>query len=165
MLKNTDTPFKVTINAEFEMDVTAADAHALDIVAAGNGVFHILKNNKAYRAELLQSNYVEKIFVFSINGNPFRVHVGDRYDQLVKKMGLDKAKTVKLNEIKAPMPGLVLEISVSIGQNVEKGDKIAILEAMKMENVLKAAGEGIVKNIVVEKGQAVEKGQILIEFE
>ncbi|MFM2268154.1 MAG: hypothetical protein RL757_1595 [Bacteroidota bacterium] len=160
-----DTPYQVNVNAQLDFEVTAADARALDVVAVGNGVFHILKNNKAYQAELLESNYAEKIFVFSINGNPLRVHVGDRYDQLITKMGLDKAKTQKLNEIKAPMPGLVLEISVSVGQNVEKGDKIAILEAMKMENVLKATGEGIVKNIVVEKGQAVEKGQVLIEFE
>jgi biotin carboxyl carrier protein len=70
-----------------------------------------------------------------------------------------------MNTVKAPMPGLVLNIVVEPGQTVEKGDPMIILEAMKMENVIKAAGEGRVKAIKVQKGMAVDKGQLLIELD
>ena len=73
--------------------------------------------------------------------------------------------TQKVGDIKAPMPGLVIEVAVEIGQTVTKGDKVLILEAMKMENVIKAAGDGVVKAIHTTKGQPVEKGQLLIEME
>ena len=73
--------------------------------------------------------------------------------------------TQKVTDVKAPMPGLVLGVSVEIGQEVQKGDGLLILEAMKMENVIKSVGEGIVKAIHIEQGKAVEKGQLLIEME
>lgn len=62
------------------------------------------------------------------------------------------------------MPGLIFEISVKEGDSIQKGDKVLILEAMKMENLMKSAGTGVIKKILVEKGQAVEKNQILIEL-
>ncbi|HNM32873.1 MAG TPA: biotin/lipoyl-binding protein, partial [Chitinophagales bacterium] len=66
---------------------------------------------------------------------------------------------------KAPMPGLVLDILVEAGQAVNKGDNLIILEAMKMENIIKASGSGTVKSIHVQKKDAVEKNQLLIEME
>ena len=74
------------------------------------------------------------------------------------------ANEKKLNEIKAPMPGLILDIKVEVGQEVKKGDPILILEAMKMENILKSPGDGIVKAIKVKVKDNVEKGQLLLEF-
>lgn len=67
--------------------------------------------------------------------------------------------------LKAPMPGLVLRVHVSAGQQVAAGAGLVVLEAMKMENELKAAAAGAVKAVRVKSGEAVEKGQILIEFE
>jgi biotin carboxyl carrier protein len=63
------------------------------------------------------------------------------------------------------MPGLILRFEKNIGDEIKKGDSVLILEAMKMENILKSPGDGIVKNILVKQGQAVEKNQILIELE
>jgi biotin carboxyl carrier protein len=63
------------------------------------------------------------------------------------------------------MPGLVIDILVKSGQSVQKNEPLLILEAMKMENVIKAAGDGIVKIINAKKGQPVDKGQTLLEFE
>jgi biotin carboxyl carrier protein len=62
------------------------------------------------------------------------------------------------------MPGLVLSVLVSAGQEVKKGDKLLVLEAMKMENIIKAGGDGVVAQIMVNQGQAVDKNQTLIEF-
>lgn len=165
MTQLAEKPFKATVNEQVELNVLPADAQKLDIIPLGNGVFHLLKNEKAYRAELIHADYTAKTFTLAINGNRYRVALGDRYDQLVKSLGLDKNSAQKLNNLKAPMPGLVLEVSVEVGQMVAKGDKVLILEAMKMENVLKSPGEGKVKAIKISKGQAVEKGQVLLEFE
>ncbi len=66
--------------------------------------------------------------------------------------------------IMAPMPGLVLKILVSVGSAVEVGAGVLVLEAMKMENELKAAGPGVVAKVHVQEGQAVEKGQLLVEL-
>ena len=73
-------------------------------------------------------------------------------------------QNVVIKDIKAPMPGLILDIMVEVGQEVKKGDALMILEAMKMENVLKSTGEGTITSIEVEKGQSVEKNNILIKF-
>jgi len=62
------------------------------------------------------------------------------------------------------MPGLILRMMVEEGQEVKKGDSLCVLEAMKMENVLKAAGDGVVKKIVVKEKTTVEKGQLMIQM-
>jgi pyruvate carboxylase subunit B len=63
------------------------------------------------------------------------------------------------------MPGLVLRVHVAPGQQVAVGAGLIVLEAMKMENELKAAAAGVVKVVRVQAGEAVEKGQVLVEFE
>ncbi len=68
-------------------------------------------------------------------------------------------------QIVAPMPGKVLEVSVSEGQEVAAGDSLLILEAMKMENRMLAEAAGTIRRVLVEKGQMVEGGQVLVELE
>jgi biotin carboxyl carrier protein len=80
-------------------------------------------------------------------------------------MGLDIPKVKKLKELQAPMPGRIVNIAVNVGDSLEVGDEILSLEAMKMENVLKAEGIGIVKEINISNNDVVEKGTVLIEFE
>jgi len=80
-------------------------------------------------------------------------------------MGFGKASIKQVKEIKAPMPGLVLEIAVTDGQEVKEGDKLLILEAMKMENSIIIQSSAIIKKVSVSAGQAVEKGQVLLELE
>jgi biotin carboxyl carrier protein len=63
------------------------------------------------------------------------------------------------------MPGLILEISVAVGQSVKENDNILILGAMKMENSFLSPRDGVIKSIAVNMGDAVVKGQLLIEFE
>jgi biotin carboxyl carrier protein len=67
--------------------------------------------------------------------------------------------------LRAPMPGLVVRVEVEPGQSVTPGVGMVVLEAMKMENELKAAGSGVVRSVLVGPGEAVEKGQVLVEFE
>ena len=84
---------------------------------------------------------------------------------MVQHMGLDKPAEVKMTDVKAPMPGLILDILVEPGSTVSLGDPLLILEAMKMENVLKAVGEGVVQSIEKVKGDTVEKNEIIVIME
>ena len=135
-----------------------------DLVPLDANRFHIIKNNVSYMAELVEADYQAKTFTLKINGTLHTVSVKDRFDLLLDQMGMSSANEKKLNDIKAPMPGLVLDIKVKIGDEVKKGDQILILEAMKMENILKSPGDGVVKAIKVNVKDNVEKGQVLLEF-
>jgi biotin carboxyl carrier protein len=79
-------------------------------------------------------------------------------------MGMDKLQGNAMNELKAPMPGMVLKIMVNAGDEVKKGDSLLVLEAMKMENNIKALGDGVVTAIPIKAGDKVEKNQVLIKF-
>lgn len=135
-----------------------------DKVKVSDGYFHILNQNKSYRAEVVTADKVTKSFTFKINGKNYTVELKDKFDLLLEKMGMNSAAAGKINHIKAPMPGLIIELKVKAGDLVKPGDQLLILEAMKMENILKSQGEGIVKNVKVKKGDIVEKGQVLVEF-
>jgi biotin carboxyl carrier protein len=135
-----------------------------DVVNLSDRTFHILHQDRSYTAELLEMNAADKTVSLKINGHIYHVSVKDRFDLLLEKMGMSNLAGAKVNELKAPMPGLIVGISVQPGDAISKGDSLLILEAMKMENNLKAPGEGIVKTIRVAKGDRVEKGQVLVEF-
>ncbi len=135
-----------------------------DISPIGPNTYHIIKDARSYTAELVSANYDEKTFTFKINGKVQTVSVKDRFDLLLDKLGMSNANAHKINDVKAPMPGLILEIKVQPGQEVQKGDPIMILEAMKMENIIKSPGDGIVKEIKVQEKQNVEKNQVLLLF-
>jgi biotin carboxyl carrier protein len=135
-----------------------------DLIEFAPGCFHILLKNKSYRAEVVKADAATKTFVIKVNGIVQTVSVKDKFDMLLEKMGINATASSKINNIKAPMPGLIIDLKVKAGDTVNAGDALLILEAMKMENVLKAPGGGIVKTVKVKKGDSVEKGQVLIEF-
>ena len=156
--------YKVTVDQK-EITLEEKKVQDLDIVAIGNNQFHILQNGITYKAKLLNADYNNKTLSLEINGNKYDLNIADQYDLLVKKMGLSTGGTQKIKNVKAPMPGLILDILIEPGQSITKGDQLLILEAMKMENVLKAEGDGVVKSVEVKKSAAVDKGQVLIEME
>lgn len=135
-----------------------------DIIEIKKGSFHVIKDNSSFNLEVIKADREEKSFVVSVNGNKYTLSVKDKYDDLLRSLGMDNLAGSKVNEIKAPMPGLVLDVRVNEGDHVQKGDPVLVLEAMKMENILKSPSEGVVKKINVKKGTAVEKNQVLISF-
>ncbi|QMU30291.1 acetyl-CoA carboxylase biotin carboxyl carrier protein subunit [Adhaeribacter radiodurans] len=135
-----------------------------DLVQLGPNQFHIIQNNQSYTAEVVKADYTTKSFSIKINGVLYELSLQDRFDLLLDKLGMGQVNTKKINEVKAPMPGLILEIKVKVGQEVKKGDLIVILEAMKMENILKSPADGLVKVIKVDVRQNVEKNQVILEF-
>lgn len=152
---------KVKVNeTEFEIN-EAAD---WDLLEQGSS-FHILQNNVSYRCLLMKKDESGKNMLISVNETEYVINIQDQYDILLEKLGMSDLAVKKMKDIKAPMPGLVLDIKVKAGDVLEEGDTILVLEAMKMENMLKSPGAGTVKAIKVNKGEAVEKGQVLIEVE
>jgi len=126
---------------------------------------HLLKDDQSFRISYIDMDYETKTFSLQVNGNTYTVEAKDRFDLLLEELGMEDLASSAVNDLKAPMPGLVLSLEVKAGDTVSKGDALVVLEAMKMENVLKAASDAVVKNITVEVGKAVEKNQVLIEFE
>ena len=134
-------------------------------MSTGNSSFHVLQNNKSYNVEIVAVNAEEKTLQIRINNNLYQAQVKNSMDILLSQMGMSSAVSQKANDLKAPMPGLVLKINVAEGDVVKKGESLLILEAMKMENVLKAAGDGVVKAIKIKEKSTVEKGQLLIQIQ
>jgi biotin carboxyl carrier protein len=135
-----------------------------DLLKISAGYFHLLINRKSYRAEVVMADSSAKSFVFKINGTLYSVELKDKFDLLLEKMGMNNGATGKANNIKAPMPGLIIDLRVNEGDQVKPGDPLLILEAMKMENMIRASAETVVKSVKVKKGDSVEKNQVLIEF-
>lgn len=156
---------KVSVNKKHNFDFTEEQMLAVDAVSLDQKNFHVLHNNTSFRAEVVNTDFINKIYTVVVNNNEYVVSIANHLDQLIKEMGFEVGKTKLVNAIKAPMPGLILEINVVVGQEVQEGDNLLILEAMKMENSFDSPRTGIIKSIAVEKGQAVDKGQLLIEFE
>jgi len=163
--------YKVEVNnravkVEFKKDqVTLNDEiFNADLLEFRQAHFHLLHKNKSYYAELIKQNQDDKSIVIKVNNTIYDLKVSDRYDELLHSMGMDAIDQKKVNDVKAPMPGLVLKVMVETGQAINKGDALVVLEAMKMENILKAPSDGIVKKILVTKGDKVEKNQVMVNM-
>ncbi len=163
--------FQVSVNdKQFELTTSADEIHLdgqllhWDIVQINDGYFHILYQNKSYRAEIVKTDADTKSFTWKINNRLYTVRVKDKFDLLLDKLGMSHAAGSRINSIKAPMPGLIIDLKVKDGDTVKQGDPLLVLEAMKMENILKSPGDAIVKSVKVKKGDSVDKNHVLIEF-
>ena len=156
--------FAITIeDKKLEFEATALDK--LDISKIDNSKFHVLHNNKAFEVQLLHADYQKKTMRIEVNGNFYTMQINDSYDQMVDKMGLLIGSSQKAKDIKAPMPGLIVEVLVKEGEEIKESTPLIILSAMKMENILLAQADGVIKSIWVKKDDTVDKGQLIIEME
>lgn len=137
----------------------------LDISAQPNGLISVLLNGKSYTAIIEKTDRKNKEVTIRVDGQQYKATIKEPIDQLLTNMGMDLRSMQKAEPVKAPMPGMILKVLVEAGQVVNKGDGLIILEAMKMENLLKAAGPGTVKSVKAVERTAVEKGAVLIEME
>lgn len=147
-----------------QWQLNGADIQA-DIQVQSNGQWSVLLDHKSYNAQLEKIDKENKELVLKIDGQRYTLQIKEDIDVLLDKMGINMSASQKAAPLKAPMPGMVLKVLVSVGQTVNKGDALLILEAMKMENVLKATGTAVIKAIKAEEKTAVEKGAVLIEME
>jgi biotin carboxyl carrier protein len=168
--------YRATIDEDREVEVELSengeqggridgDDFSWDLLKVKRSSFHVIRDGRSYRIDIVRSSSEDKHFSLIVNGQEFEVGLKDRYDLLLERLGMEDLQGKRVENIKAPMPGKVLDIKVSVGSEVSEGDPLLVLEAMKMENVIKAPGEGKVKTIHVDVSDPVEKNAVLVEFE
>ncbi len=137
----------------------------LKLEQVSESLMRVYSKSKIYTIDILQSKNEEGNTELLLNGQMVEAKLSSNLDELLQKMGLDSALEVKVKELTSPMPGLVIKTLVNAGDTVKKGEPLVVLEAMKMENVLKSPADARVEKVNVSAGQAVEKGAILIQFD
>ena len=135
-----------------------------ELARSADGAWIMDMNGRRVVADLVRFDRDNRQVVLRVGPNKFSVQVREPIDLLLEKLGMKDAGKRRMNQLKAPMPGLVTRILVKEGDEVKQGAPLLVLEAMKMENIFKAAGDGVVKAIRVSEKQAVEKGAELINF-
>ncbi len=134
------------------------------LAGAGAGRYSLLINNRSYEVVIRRLEADDEggqRYEVLIAGQPYQVRLEDERERALTNLA-GGARESGDASIKAPMPGLVVSIPVSPGEQVERGQTVAVLEAMKMENDLSTPRSGIVKEIKVAQGQAVNQGQPLV---
>ncbi|PCJ88185.1 MAG: acetyl-CoA carboxylase biotin carboxyl carrier protein subunit [Flavobacteriales bacterium] len=164
-LQSGNKEFKIEFdNAEKAGGSINGKPFSWDLIALEDRRYHVIKDSTSYTVEVTDVNFSEKTIMVKVNGNKYELKVSDRYDELLKEMGMDVLSSNHVKEIKAPMPGMVLDVMVQEGKPIKKGEPVLVLEAMKMENILKSPVDGVVKKVKARKGQAVEKNEVLVNF-
>lgn len=136
----------------------------IDVRRNGNRA-HVIYEGRSLEVIFLGSDNGGKASRIMIEGKIYNIELTDKYDKLLKKLGIESAGQSKSKSVKAPMPGLVLEVDVKPGDEVSEHEPLLILEAMKMENVIKSPTSGKIKSVHTNQGETVEKNELLVEFE
>ena len=134
---------------------------SVDFLQVDAGLYSLLIGGRSYEIDLLE---VEEALMVLVDGQPFRVEIQEEREQRLRAAGKGEVKAGK-RVVTAPMPGKVVRLLVRPGDAVQPGDGIIVVEAMKMENELKAPAAGTVKEIRVEEGRAVGGGDVLVVIE
>jgi biotin carboxyl carrier protein len=156
---------EVTVVKKSEAEYTLDGKNVeLDLLQIANNRYHILLNNKSYTVETVGFDQEQKTGKILVNNRLYEVKLKDETDLLLEKYGVETQGKKTINEIKSPMPGLVIKVIVEPGNAIDKGQPLLVLESMKMENVIKAQGNGIIDTVHCKVGDTVEKNQLLIKL-
>jgi biotin carboxyl carrier protein len=164
--------YQIKINDQYKFETVKKGDDVLingekvtaDIKKIRDAHWHILNNLKSYNVEVVYFDAAAKTAVIKVNNNLYTIAAKDQFDVLLEQLGLNSLNGTKISELKAPMPGMVLKVFVNEGTAVTKGDNLFVLEAMKMENIIKAPADAVVKSVKIKPGDKVEKNQILLLF-
>lgn len=157
---------KYTFKSE-NLSVNSEDIQDIDsfkVLSVNGDEWVVQFKNKIHHCRINSFDPSTKEYSILVDHNNISFSLLDEVDRRVDAMGMNKVVKPVLDQLKAPMPGLVINIEVKPGDVINEGDTLLVLEAMKMENVIKATGEGTVKEIKVGQGDKVEKDQVLIQF-
>lgn len=134
-----------------------------ELIPVCNNSYFLKLNNEVF--ELTSEKLNNEVFKILLNGNDFDVTIRTALQEKAFKLLENSAVSQQHHlDVKAPMPGMILKIRKKAGEKIEQGESVIILEAMKMENDLKASASGIIENIFVKEGSAVEKGTVLFSI-
>lgn len=160
-----DQKYRLLVDEEQEFEMALSSVENLDVLSLSDKKAHLIFEQESYAVEIIHRNYIDRVYTVKMNGRVFKVSIDTPLDQLIKEMGLSLGSNAVTDEVYAPMPGIMLEVQVALGDEVKQGDFLCVLEAMKMENALTAPRDGVIKSVEVAVGDTVDKGKLLIEFE
>ncbi|MCH2224780.1 MAG: acetyl-CoA carboxylase biotin carboxyl carrier protein subunit [Crocinitomicaceae bacterium] len=146
----------------FELNKQSSITQIYDL---GKNVYKITTDVTSEIIEVLAIDFDNKSMTIRHKHNTHDLVFKNNLDLVLDSMGIKRSQENLHADVKAPMPGKVIDVVVKEGDTIVKGDAILILEAMKMENVLKAENDCSIKKILIEPSQNVEKNQILIELD
>ena len=148
---NTADPKRVKVgDKEYDLDISQLSEHTYSL-KLGNEIFHITST------KLENSKYS-----FLVDGHYFESTVRTKLEEETENILKSNLNSNDEIKIKSPMPGMILRVNKNNGDKVIKGESLILLEAMKMENELKAPDDGVISQIFIEPGKSVEKNQILL---
>lgn len=135
---------------------------AVDLLRVKASLYSLLMGGRSYEIDVLET---DDAYTVLVDGQPFRVEIQDEQQKRLRAaVGKGEVKPGK-RTVAAPMPGKVVKLLVKVGDSVHAGAGVIVVEAMKMENELKAPTAGTVKEIRVEEGKAVNGGEVLVVIE
>ena len=154
------------LNSVVQLDLSQTDVDKFKVLEINDTKKEIILSNgsKKFECKILKENVIDQSYIVRINGEISTIRLIKQVEKTIEKLGIQKENQKNINVLKAPMPGLILDVVIKESELVKKGDPVIILEAMKMENILSSPVDGIVKEIKVNPQQTVEKNNILIKF-
>lgn len=165
MDSNNRKDYHIQVNNRQEFDISAEDVENLDMISLNGNEYHLLYKNKSYRILLEEIDSHQPSLQLRVNGKPFQIQIDTPLARKIKELGIAEDELGTGEEVIAPMPGKVISLLVKEEDEVEPGQELLILEAMKMENIIKAKTGGIIQEINVTEGDAVNKNALLLYIE
>lgn len=138
----------------FPVQLVEVDGTPVRLVIIGSEVHRVVLRERRARGD----------YVLWLDGHTFAIEALDERTRAIRDLSAAAAPPTGPTPLAAPMPGLIVRVNVAPGDDVRAGQGLVVMEAMKMENELRAAGSGTVKAVHVQAGQAVEKGAVLVEM-
>ena len=166
--------YSVTVNgATFPVEIdresirvgdTTSSARILDVDGSATPLRMLTIGEEVHRVQLRQGETRGR-YTLWIDGFRFDVEALDERTRAIRELSAATAKPTGPAPLVAPMPGMIVRVNVREGEQVPGGQGLVVMEAMKMENELRAATAATVKRVLVGPGTAVEKGALLLEME
>ena len=162
IIRTGKTKKTVTINNSSSIAIEKKE-YAYELIHLQNSTYLLKIKDQFFKVNYLDTK--GENYILSINGEEYitssKSLLKEKAEELVGNKDLENSSKL----LKAPMPGMVLDVKVNIGDRIKKGNTLLILEAMKMENSLKSPFSGVIKEIYVERNNPVEKDAKLLSIE
>ncbi|MGB5244624.1 MAG: acetyl-CoA carboxylase biotin carboxyl carrier protein subunit [Lutimonas sp.] len=158
-------PYLVSVNDSAKMEISQTELHQIHISSKDAHNYHLLDHHRAYHPQIIERDFYNRSYKIDLNGNLYHVKISSPLDEVIEKMGFESGTSKKTNLISTPMPGIIIDMKIAEGDEVEEGDTLFILEAMKMENAIISPKKARIKSVWAKNGDSVEKGKRIIELE
>lgn len=157
-------PSKALVNKLQAFSFNQKSIDELDLFKNSGNNLHLIHENNSHQATLIASNYLNGTYSIRVNSNMYEVEIQRPVNNIIHKMGYADRSAKTVNAVKAPMPGIIIDLKVEKGQTVKEGDTLLILEAMKMENAILCPRDTTIKEVYTSVGDTVDKNKLLIDF-